>query len=76
MWRNSNSRIVAAVTPEMLSSVWDEIEYRLDICGITEGAHVEIYKQKLFEMNLFSVFNVVQYLFWLINCIPTKSWIH
>lgn len=39
-------RIVAAcatVTPEMLRNTWQELEYRLDICRATRGAHIEVY---------------------------------
>jgi hypothetical protein len=39
-------RICAAtetVVPEMLSRVWVEAEYRLDIHRVTNGAHIEIY---------------------------------
>jgi hypothetical protein len=34
---------VAMVTPNMLQAMWDEVEYRLDICPATKGAHTEIY---------------------------------
>jgi hypothetical protein len=34
---------VATVTPNMLQATWNEIEYRLDICRATKGAHIEIY---------------------------------
>jgi hypothetical protein len=37
-------RICAAietVTPEMLSRVWEEAEYKLDICRAKNGAHIE-----------------------------------
>jgi hypothetical protein len=27
----------------MLQATWDEVEYRLDICRATNGAHIEIY---------------------------------
>jgi hypothetical protein len=32
---------VAEVTPEMLSSVWQEIDYRCYVCRITSGNHIE-----------------------------------
>lgn len=35
--------VIALVTPEMLSRVWQEIEYRLDITRATNGAHVELH---------------------------------
>ena len=39
-------RIVEAVeltTPHMLINTWKELEYRLDICRATTGAHIEVY---------------------------------
>ena len=38
------SRITAAVetiTPDLLSRVWQELEYRLDVCRVTKGAYTE-----------------------------------
>ena len=32
---------VAKVTPEMLRSVWQETDYRWDVCRITNGSHIE-----------------------------------
>jgi hypothetical protein len=37
-------RITAAVETidrNMLERVWDELDYRLDICQVTNGAHIE-----------------------------------
>jgi hypothetical protein len=34
---------VATVTPSMLEATWNEVEYRLNICHATKGAHIEIY---------------------------------
>jgi hypothetical protein len=31
------------VAPVILRNTWREVEYRLDICRATKGAHVEIY---------------------------------
>jgi hypothetical protein len=45
--RNSQqlqNRTVAAlggVTRDMLQRVWQEIHYRLDVCRVTRGAHIE-----------------------------------
>ena len=39
-------RIIEAVeriTPHMLINTWKELEYRLDICRATTGAHIEVY---------------------------------
>jgi hypothetical protein len=32
---------VAAVTCNMLRRVWEELDYRFDICRITSGDHIE-----------------------------------
>ena len=32
---------VAKVTPEMLRSVWQETDYRWEVCRITSGSHIE-----------------------------------
>jgi hypothetical protein len=34
---------VATLTSNMLQATWNEIEYLLDICRATKGAHIEIY---------------------------------
>ena len=39
-------RIIEAVeliTPHMLINTWQQLEYRLDICRATTGAHIEVY---------------------------------
>jgi hypothetical protein len=32
---------IVNVTQDMLESVWREWEYRLNICRVTRGAHIE-----------------------------------
>jgi hypothetical protein len=32
---------VALVDRDMLTRVWDEMDYRIDICRITKGGHIE-----------------------------------
>jgi hypothetical protein len=32
---------VAEVMPEMLRSVWQDIDYKWDACGITNAGHIE-----------------------------------
>ena len=32
---------VASVDEDMLSSVWTELDYRIDICCVTKGSHIE-----------------------------------
>jgi len=37
-------RITAAmetITPDLLSKVWQELDYRLDVCRMTKGAYIE-----------------------------------
>ena len=37
-------RIVAAaesITSDMLTKVWEELDYRLDVCRVTNSAHIE-----------------------------------
>jgi hypothetical protein len=35
------TEVVAAVTCDMLRQVWEELDYRFDICHVTRGAHIE-----------------------------------
>jgi hypothetical protein len=35
--------VVELITPHMLINTWQELEYRLDICQATAGAHIEVY---------------------------------
>jgi hypothetical protein len=30
-----------AITADMLHRVWDEFDYRVDVCHVTQGAHIE-----------------------------------
>jgi hypothetical protein len=32
---------IACITRDTLHKVWDELDYRLDICRVTRGAHIE-----------------------------------
>jgi len=40
--------------------MWQELEYRLDICWATTGAHIEVYgrAQKSFWVTLYTVENI------------------
>jgi len=29
------------ITADMLKTVWNELDYRVDVCRITKGAHIE-----------------------------------
>lgn len=35
------SAAVELITEDMLARVWEEMEYRLDICRVTRGAHIQ-----------------------------------
>ena len=48
-------RIIEAVeflTPHLLVNTWQELEYRLDLCRATKGAHIEVsdVHKNLFEL--------------------------
>jgi len=32
---------IATITADMLQTVWNELDYRVDVCRITNGAHTE-----------------------------------
>ena len=32
---------IETVTDDMLQTVWNELDYRVDVCRITKGAHIE-----------------------------------
>jgi hypothetical protein len=32
---------VAAIDCQMLQRVWQELDYRIDICRVTKGGHIE-----------------------------------
>jgi len=32
---------IETITADMLQTVWNELDYRVDVCRITKGAHVE-----------------------------------
>jgi hypothetical protein len=38
---NAASANNASITGDMLVKVWDELEYRTDVCLVTRGAHIE-----------------------------------
>ena len=48
------------MAPHMLINTWQELEYRLDICLATTGAHIEVYgrAQKSFWVTLYTVENI------------------
>ena len=32
---------IEIITADMLQAVWEELDYRVDVCRITKGAHIE-----------------------------------
>jgi len=32
---------IETITAEMVQTVWNELDYRVDVCRITNGAHIE-----------------------------------
>ena len=32
---------IETITADMLQTVWNELDYRVDVCRITKGAHIE-----------------------------------
>ena len=32
---------IKTITADMLQTVWNELDYRVDVCRITKGAHIE-----------------------------------
>ncbi|GFV55802.1 uncharacterized protein TNCV_2603231 [Trichonephila clavipes] len=39
--RHMNGAVVARITLDTLNKVWDELTYRLDVCRVTNGSHIE-----------------------------------
>jgi hypothetical protein len=39
--RNRITAVVALVNRDMLTQVWDEMDYRINVCRISEGGHIE-----------------------------------
>jgi len=32
---------IETITADMLQTVWNELDYRVDVCRITKGSHIE-----------------------------------
>ena len=32
---------IETITADMLQTVWNELDYRVDVCRVTKGAHIE-----------------------------------
>jgi len=33
--------VIETITADMLQTVWNELDYRVDVCRITKGSHIE-----------------------------------
>ena len=40
-FKRQGACVKETITAEMLQTVWNELDYRIDVCGITKGAHIE-----------------------------------
>ena len=40
-WKSRITEAVATIGNAVLGRVWQELDYRLDVCRVTNGAHVE-----------------------------------
>ena len=36
-----NRTAIETIAADMLQTVWNELDYRVDVCRITKGAHIE-----------------------------------
>jgi hypothetical protein len=64
-WNELGDRIVRAaecITNEILASTWREAEFRLDVCGSTNGAHIEM---ELCEVQCLKTYQLLQYIVYL-----------
>ena len=39
--RDRITHALQTITAHMLHRVWDEFDYRVDVCRVTQGAHIE-----------------------------------
>ena len=39
--RDQITHALQTITADMLHRVWDEFDYRVDVCRVTQGAHIE-----------------------------------
>ena len=40
-FKRQGACVKETVTADMLQTVWNELDYRVDVCRITKGAHIE-----------------------------------
>jgi len=39
--QDNRVRSIETITADMLQTVWNELDYRVNVCRITKGAHIE-----------------------------------
>ena len=40
-WSGEIRTAIETITANMLQTVWNELDFRVDVCRITKGAHIE-----------------------------------
>jgi len=40
-WSGEIRTAIETITADMLQTVWNELDFRVDVCRITKGAHIE-----------------------------------
>ena len=40
-WSGEIRTTIETITADMLQTVWNELDFRVDVCRITKGAHIE-----------------------------------
>jgi hypothetical protein len=56
--RDRITNALQTITADMLPRVWDEFDYRVDVCRVTQGAHIEglcLMHEKLGQLPLLTV---------------------
>jgi len=52
--KNKITATVETITPDLLSRVWQELDYRLDVCRVTMGAYIEHLKACVINLLSYS----------------------
>ena len=59
--RDRIKHALQTITADILHRVWDEFDYRVDVCRVTQGSHVEglrLTHEKLGQLPLLTVYVV------------------
>jgi hypothetical protein len=60
--RDRITHALQTITADMLHRVWDEFDYRVDVCRVTQGAHIDeglwLAHEKLGQLPLLTVYVV------------------